>query len=105
MAGYGRHGKLEVGFRTAGYSRHRRQWVNTLFSQVYTFFDSSLCLFLLRAGQGMPSPSKAIKNWLLMLKLLFVALRFQFDFAPLNPLNHGSHQRVRLVDQIPLKIR
>ena len=27
MAGYGRHGKLGVGFRTAGYGRHRSQWV------------------------------------------------------------------------------
>ena len=27
MAGYGRHRKLEVGFRTAGYGQHRSQWV------------------------------------------------------------------------------
>ena len=80
-------------------------YFNTLFRQAHTFFDSSLCFFLLRTGQGMLSLSKAIKNLLLMLELPFVALRFEFDFAPLNLLNHGSHRRIAVLDKIPLKIR
>ena len=30
MTGYGRHRKLGVGFRTAGYGQHSSQWVNAL---------------------------------------------------------------------------
>ena len=30
MPFYGRHRKLGVGFRTAGYGRHRSQWVNII---------------------------------------------------------------------------
>ena len=32
MAGYSRHRKLGLGFHTAGFGRHRSQWVKTIYS-------------------------------------------------------------------------
>ena len=49
-----------------------------------TAFASSLCLLVLRVGQGMLCVSKTIKHSLLMLELLSVPLRFELDFVPLN---------------------
>lgn len=70
-----------------------------LFSvRFFTFFDNFLCLFILGAGHGMLNLRKAIKNWNCSL------LPFDLKFAPLNLLNHGSHRRITLLNQILLNI-